>query len=892
MLIGSLAILPINPTEAIPSSMTFTTGETLSFTSSTEIQFWSNVTMKFGTGIKIQFIELANGNGIMEPCDIIQLMPPITFQPYPCSWWEVLGPGGVPLGEIHFDGQQGPSEFHIDMVYPGSFPLIPIGGVNVAELKIERIETCQYYVVHWPVGWYPPECSWWEIMDPETGHATGIEIHVDWTNQSCEFHIDEVIPGPVIFPWPWVWELTARRKIVEITPCDWFVLIDGSPKPTACTWWEIMYQGQPMGLEFHVDQSPAGNAFHVDMINPSPLRIPPTYPTVARKKINVIAACEWFQVGDPSLTPKACTWWKIISPDIGDVEFHVDQAYPSNGTFHIDQTIPPTTTLNPPVPVVTAEKKFVGLGPCDWFKVAAPQGYIPTPCTWWRITSPAQWAGVKFHTDSNDGISKFHIDIADALPPGPTPPPYSVTAEPAQPPTGPWYVKPAYPDYAPSGMPDFDEKQDQWGPGPGIYTWCGPVAAANSLWWFDSKWESLYGTESNLVPSYGAWDDHDPQNLDSFVRNLAFFFDTDDLALPHDGHTGTRWQDMESGLKQYIMQAGLAGFYEVHNKTYPYFEWIEDEIERCQDVVLFLEFYQWTGSSWQKLYDNPSLEQGHCVTCAGVNSTSNELLISDPWWDAYESGINPKGRSPVWHPYPHPAQVHNDTQFVSHDAYLVANFSVLPPPPGYPMQTRELVNYLQYLGYPASYHAFITAAVVTSPLGVHDVAVTNVKPLKNFIGQGYRGRINVTVTNQGDFTETFDLTLSAGTMPPTTTMRTVTVSNLLAGETRTITMAWNTSQPSLWAKANYTIIMAYANLPGDADPADNTCTDGWIFVSIPGDTAAEYRLVDIFDVVKITGIYEYYPTDPGYDPNSDIDDNDFVDIFDVVACTSHYDESW
>jgi hypothetical protein len=50
------------------------------------------------------------------------------------------------------------------------------------------------------------------------------------------------------------------------------------------------------------------------------------------------------------------------------------------------------------------------------------------------------------------------------------------------------YVKPSYPDYAPSGMPDFDEKQDLWGPAPGVYTWCGPVAVANSLWWLDSEY--------------------------------------------------------------------------------------------------------------------------------------------------------------------------------------------------------------------------------------------------------------------------------------------------------------------------------------------------------------------------------------------------------------------
>ncbi len=46
-------------------------------------------------------------------------------------------------------------------------------------------------------------------------------------------------------------------------------------------------------------------------------------------------------------------------------------------------------------------------------------------------------------------------------------------------------------DYAPKGIPDFDQRQTGWdapaGSGTGWYQ-CGPVAAANSLWWFDSKW--------------------------------------------------------------------------------------------------------------------------------------------------------------------------------------------------------------------------------------------------------------------------------------------------------------------------------------------------------------------------------------------------------------------
>ena len=75
---------------------------------------------------------------------------------------------------------------------------------------------------------------------------------------------------------------------------------------------------------------------------------------------------------------------------------------------------------------------------------------------------------------------------------------------------------------------------------------------------------------------------------------------------------------------------GQTGMFYEHTEEFADFYWIEAEIERCQDVELFLEFWQWTGSNWVKLYQDPSLEAGHFVTCAGVNSTNRELLISDP----------------------------------------------------------------------------------------------------------------------------------------------------------------------------------------------------------------------------------------------------------------------
>jgi hypothetical protein len=453
-----------------------------------------------------------------------------------------------------------------------------------------------------------------------------------------------------------------------------------------------------------------------------------------------------------------------------------------------------------------------------------------------------------------------------------------------------WFLKPSYPDYAPSGVPDFDEKQVGWGPGPGIYTWCGPVAVANSLWWLDSEYESIFNPAPvpppvmsdafPLVSSYNpqVWDDHDPQNVDPLVRNLAFLMDTDGQQSG-DGHLGTRFLDMVNGIQNYLIMQGVPQMFEVHSQIFPDFFWIEEEIERCQDVVLFLEFYQLTEGGWIQLYDNPSLEFGHCVTCAGVNSTTLELLISDPWQDAFEAGTAPMGgRSPVPHPYPHPAQFHNDAQFVSQDAYQATQYMLMPPPPppaGYPPIVWELSQYLQTMGYPPMYHAFITGAVVTSPTSVPDVAVTNVDPSKDYLGEacphtpvGFCSNISVTVANQGTLTETFDVTLYANG----TQIEIQTVTNLPAGSVQTLIFCWNSSG---FIMGNYSIRADAETLPGEIDTADNTLTDGPVRIGIPCDiTSANVGVpdgrCDMRDIGYFAGKFGTTPLIQGWDPNADV----------------------
>jgi hypothetical protein len=472
-------------------------------------------------------------------------------------------------------------------------------------------------------------------------------------------------------------------------------------------------------------------------------------------------------------------------------------------------------------------------------------------------------------------------------------------------PQWPGYTKPAYPDYSPSGMPDFDENQNQFTTKPGQFTWCAPVAVANSLWWLDSEYESLMfanpvapPTKSdhfNLVNSSqpNQWDDHDPNNVASLVRDLAILMDTDNLTSK-DGHMGTRFTDVQSGIQQYLKRQGVDSLFEVHNSSFPTFAWIDKETQVCQDVEIFLEFWEWNPliMSWTtpSKFTEPQLLYGHCVTCAGSNSTTSQLLISDPYQDQYEAG-NVPGRSLIPHLYPHNTAVHNDAQYVSQDAYSVSLVDFTKPPfngvapPGYGTDASQLDSYLQLTapGYPPTYYAFIIGAVATSTTGVHDIAVTNVTSYKTIIDRGYLNNITVTTNNLGNYTETFNTTVYANQTIIATSMNTT----LAVADSTTMMFTWNTTG---FAYGNYTI-WAYAGpVPGQTS-TDNNCTDGLVLVTIPGDVDGNFK-VDMTDVMLILSAFGSKTGQPRYIANSDIDGSLQIDMTDVMICFANFGQHY
>jgi pimeloyl-ACP methyl ester carboxylesterase len=174
-------------------------------------------------------------------------------------------------------------------------------------------------------------------------------------------------------------------------------------------------------------------------------------------------------------------------------------------------------------------------------------------------------------------------------------------------------------------------------------------------------------------------------------------------------------------------------------------------------------------------------------------------------------------------------------------------------------------------------------AIKTIEVTGHDLAVLTIITAKTVADQAYGIPIDVVIENQGDFAEDFNVTLYANA----TIIEVETVTSVPNGTWTILTFTWNTTG---YAKGNYTISAVADTVLGETSIADNTLTDGWVFVAMPGDVNAD-RIVDIFDITTVALAFNSIPGDSNWNPIADINNDNIVDIFDIVVVALHFGET-
>lgn len=286
-----------------------------------------------------------------------------------------------------------------------------------------------------------------------------------------------------------------------------------------------------------------------------------------------------------------------------------------------------------------------------------------------------------------------------------------------------WHYYASLPNYAPSGMPDFNQYQNNWD------NFCGPVALANIVWYIDSKYSDHDGIPGDgedifsMVQDYHApgepnpgpnTDDHNFNNVNDLespydpeqsqfgnelIEKLAWYCDTNAERTGNpDIVEGTPTINVTAGFQMWLQDYDLESKFHVegydiglpyeedfHQNDYDHyldenltFEQIAERVVNGDFVMLAIFGYDPYGH----------FHFAHWITVVGVNLDSYQLALSNPSRDT----DNPNGE-PI---------SHNDAANVSHDIVDVTT----------PYPSFRLVNYGGY----SQVRTLVGAAVIITDL--------------------------------------------------------------------------------------------------------------------------------------------------------------------------------
>lgn len=166
-------------------------------------------------------------------------------------------------------------------------------------------------------------------------------------------------------------------------------------------------------------------------------------------------------------------------------------------------------------------------------------------------------------------------------------------------------------------------------------------------------------------------------------------------------------------------------------------------------------------------------------------------------------------------------------------------------------------------------------------LGLHDdVSVTGLNSSKTVVGKGYSTNVTVTVQNQGNYSETFNITVYANQLEIASFQGIV----LSGGNSTTFVYSWNV--PSWCGYGNCVLKAIVTTVPNETDIEDNIRLDGIIRISVPGDVSGPIQgvpdgMVNMRDINYMILLFNSKPNSPNWNPNADVNSDGVVNMRDI-----------
>jgi hypothetical protein len=334
-----------------------------------------------------------------------------------------------------------------------------------------------------------------------------------------------------------------------------------------------------------------------------------------------------------------------------------------------------------------------------------------------------------------------------------------------------WYWYPTFENYAPNGMPDFDQKQNNWkDPVYQGWTFCGAVSVANIFWYLDSFHSNQIGYPGDgadifpLVlnnhaqgePNPGPiTDDHNFNNVNDLtsswdhqnqifgnelIERIAWYVDTNGCRTGGE-IWGTPLYSMSLGVSNWLEDVGLSSYFNIET-AFP----IQNNFKKSNTIINPLVSYEMFGNTQGTLFYNSnflnnkisvsqtdlsfhiiaSIINNGSFVVLGINGYDEEKNSYFSHWvtvagvsiseslialsDPYFDRINPTNDYTL----------HNDASFVSHDIYRVNTTSPFP----------EDANYWWLEEYLTDLYSVVPAALIITPL---TEIIPEISPISFFI---------------------------------------------------------------------------------------------------------------------------------------------------------------